>query len=106
MRLRIALLVACAVPVVPCTAQPRSMSRAEVIEVALARGARIGVARADTAIAVAQLVAARAVPNPTFLGTYTKSVPMYHYVVELPIDFPWLREPRIQSAELGLNAAS
>ena len=82
------------------------MSRAEVIEVALARGARIGVARADTAIAAAQLVTARAMPNPTALATYSKSVPMYHYIVELPIDFPWLREPRIQSAELGLNAAS
>jgi len=82
------------------------MSRAEVIEIALARGARIGVARADTAIALAQLVTARAVPNPTFLATYSKSVPMYHYVVDLPIDFPWLRELRIQSAELGVDAAS
>ena len=106
MRLRIALLVACAVPVVPCTAQPRSMSRAEVIEAALARGARIGVARADTAIAAAQLVTARAMPNPTFVFSYSKSIPTHHYLVELPIDYPWLREPRIQAAELALNAAS
>jgi outer membrane protein, heavy metal efflux system len=106
MHLRIALLVACAVPVVPCAAQTRSMSRAEVIEAALARGARIGVARADTAVAAAQVAAARAVPNPTFLATYSKSIPTYHYVVELPVDFPWIRQLRIRSAELGRDAAS
>jgi cobalt-zinc-cadmium efflux system outer membrane protein len=82
------------------------MSRAEAVEIALARGARIGVARADTAVALAQLVAAHAVPNPSFTATYSKAVPTYHYIAELPIDFPWLRGLRIRSAKLGLDAAS
>jgi cobalt-zinc-cadmium efflux system outer membrane protein len=105
MRLRIALL-ACAVRVVPCTAQATSMSRAEAVEAALARGARLGVARADTAVAAAQVAAARAIPNPSFSALYSKAIPPYHFTFDVPVDFPWLRQLRIQSARLGLDAAT
>ena len=51
-------------------------------------GARLGVARADTAVANAQLITARARPNPTLTGTYSAAVPNYHLIADIPIDFP------------------
>jgi cobalt-zinc-cadmium efflux system outer membrane protein len=105
MRLRIALFAACAAPIALCPAQTTPLTRADAIRAALERGARIAVARADTAVAGAQLVAARAVPNPSLSTSYSKSVPRYHFSFDIPIDFPWLRQLRIRSAQLGSNAA-
>jgi len=105
MRFRIALLAACVMPVVPCAAQATSMSRADAVRTALAHAARLSVARADTALAAAQIATARAIPNPTLSASYSKSIPTYHYAIDLPLDVPWLRRLRIRSAELGLNAA-
>jgi len=105
MQFRIALLAACVMRVVPCAAQATSMSRADAVRTALAHAARLAVARADTAVASAQIATARAIPNPTLSASYSKSIPTYHYAIDLPLDFPWIRSLRIRSAELGLNAA-
>ncbi len=83
----------------------RSITRAEAIQAALARGPRLGVAAADTAAARAQLLTARALPNPVFTGTYSKDVPQFHYLLDLPIDYPWLRGSRVSSANLAQRAA-
>ena len=104
MRFRIALLVACAVPIVSVTAQT-TLSRAEAVRTALDRGARLGVSGADTAIANAALIVARARPNPSLNASYSKSVPNYHTSVDIPLDFPMLRSLRIQAAQAGIRAA-
>lgn len=81
------------------------VSRSDAIAAALSRGARLAVARADTAAARAQLATAAAFTNPSLAATYTKSVPQYHVTLDLPIDFPGVRGTRIQSARASLLAA-
>jgi len=105
MLLRIALMTACAAYAVPVTAQVTRLSRSDAIQAAMDRGARLGVARADTAVANAGLISARARPNPSLSASYSKSVPNYHTALDIPIDFPWLRQLRVRAAELGLQAA-
>jgi cobalt-zinc-cadmium efflux system outer membrane protein len=99
-----------ALSVVPCVfvaslEGQTPLSRSAAIDAALARGARITVARADTAVARAQLITARALPNPALSGSYSKSVPNWHLSADIPIDFPILRGLRIRAAETGLEAA-
>src|SRR6266571_6750042 len=79
------------------TAQ-QPVTRAEAVAAALARGARVALGRADTTAARGLVRAARAFPNPSLSGTYTKAVPQYHAIVDLPLDVPWLRAPRIGAA--------
>jgi cobalt-zinc-cadmium efflux system outer membrane protein len=81
------------------------VTRADAIEAAVTVGPRLAVAQADTAVALAALITARALPNPTLTATYTKDPPPYHSTVELPIDFPWLRGPRVGSASAARVAA-
>jgi cobalt-zinc-cadmium efflux system outer membrane protein len=81
------------------------LTRQAAIEAALDRGARLGVARADTALARAQLLSARALPNPSLSASYSKSTPQYHVAVDLPIDFFWLRGTRVGAARYGQRAA-
>lgn len=108
MRLTIATTVWCAalgaLPAAAASQQTR-LTRADAVQAALERGARIAVAVADTAVAAAQVVAARAFPNPTLTASYSKSVPQEHYAAEFPIDLPGLRSLRGQSARLALDAA-
>lgn len=105
MSARIALiLAACAVSAVPAMAQ-RPMSRADAIAAALDRGARLAVAGADTAVATAALITARARPNPTLSLSYSKAPPNHHVTADIPLDFPMLRGLRIRSAEAGVRAA-
>jgi outer membrane protein TolC len=80
-------------------------SRAGAVQTALDRGARLGVARADTAVASAALITARARPNPTFTATYSKSRPRGHFLMDVPIDYPMLRQLRVRAAQIGVNAA-
>ncbi|HEV2670411.1 MAG TPA: TolC family protein, partial [Gemmatimonadales bacterium] len=90
-------------PVLLYAQQP--VSRAEAVAAALARGARMAVSRADTTAALGGVRAARAFPNPTFSGSYTKDPPNYHALADLPLDMPWLRSPRIGAAEAARDAA-
>ncbi|MFN2604176.1 MAG: TolC family protein [Gemmatimonadaceae bacterium] len=81
------------------------VSRSDAIAAALSRGARLALARADTAAARAQLATAGAFTNPSLAATYTKSVPQYHVTLDLPIDFPGVRGTRVASAKASLLAA-
>jgi cobalt-zinc-cadmium efflux system outer membrane protein len=56
-------------------------------------------------VALAALITARELPNPTLAASYTKDPPPYHSTLSLPIDFPWLRGPRIGSAVAARTAA-
>jgi len=87
-------------------AQLTPITRAQAVDAALDRGARLAVARADTAVAAAQLVAARVRPNPSVSASYSKSVPNYHYSFDIPFDFPGIRQLRIRAAQAGIDAAN
>ena len=81
------------------------VTRADAVAAALTRGARVALGRADTTAALGAVRTARAFPNPTLSGSYTKDVPNYHALGELPLDLPWLRAPRIGAAEATRDAA-
>src|SRR6266550_2534224 len=83
----------------------QQVTRADAVAAALARGARLALARADTTAALGAVRAARAFPNPTISGGYTKDTPNYHALGDLPLDLPWLRAPRIGAAEAARDAA-
>ena len=96
-------VIICIFSAAPLAAQQavEPLTRAGAIAAALDRGARFGVARADTALARAQLRSARALPNPALAASYSKSTPQYHFAVDLPIDFFWLRNTRVGAARHG-----
>jgi cobalt-zinc-cadmium efflux system outer membrane protein len=83
----------------------QSVTREQAIAAALGRGARLAIARADTAAARAQLLTARQFQNPSVAPSYTKAVPQYHAVFDVPLDYPWLRRSRIGTAQLSRGAA-
>src|SRR5213592_979733 len=96
-----ALCVACPAAL----AAQQLVTRAEAVAAALARGARAALGRADTTAALGAVRTARAFPNPTLSGSYSKDPPNYHALGELPLDLPWLRAPRIGAAEAARDAA-
>src|SRR3989449_3007294 len=102
--MRFALTLACLLAPAGLAAQ-RTVTRADAVAAALARGARAALGRADTTAALGGVRAARAFPNPTFSGSYTKDTPNYHALGDLPLDLPWLRSPRIGAAEAARDAA-
>jgi outer membrane protein, heavy metal efflux system len=107
MRLLIPTVALCATVGVAASApaQQTRLTRAQAVETALSRGTRIAVAAADTAIAAAQVVAARVFPDPSFAASYSKAVPTQHFSLEIPLELPGLRRPRSQSAQYELEAA-
>src|SRR5215467_14336752 len=106
MRLRIAVVImACALNAAPIESQISPLSRLEAVQTALDRGARLAVARADTALARAALITAEAIPNPNLTGSYSKSVPQYHLLFDVPVGFLSRRSLAEASAKAALNAA-
>jgi len=85
--------------------QQTSLTRTQAVRIALAQGARVAVAAADTAVASAQVVAARVFPDPAFTASYSKAVPTQHFSFDVPLEFPGLRRPRLSSAQFQLEAA-
>jgi cobalt-zinc-cadmium efflux system outer membrane protein len=83
----------------------RPVTRAGAVEAAGARGARLAIARADTLAAAAQLRTARQWQNPALAFSYSKSVPQYHYALELPLDLWYQRGPRVGAASAAQRAA-
>src|SRR5437870_2130859 len=81
------------------------VTRADAVAAGLGAGARAAFGRADTAAAAALLRGARLYPNPTLAATYTKDVPHYHVIADLPLDLPWLRAARIGAAAAARDAA-
>src|SRR5258708_2447177 len=96
-----ALCVACPAAL----AGQQAVTRANAVAAALADGARAAIGRADTIAALGALRTARAFPNPTVSGSYTKDLPNYHVLGDLPLDVPWVRAPRIGAAEAARDAA-
>jgi cobalt-zinc-cadmium efflux system outer membrane protein len=97
-------LTALCLPPPRLTAQ-QPVTRSQAVAAALARGARVALGRADTAAARGLVRTARAFPNPALSASYTKDVPQYHAVLDLPLDLPWLRGARIGAAASALDAA-
>jgi cobalt-zinc-cadmium efflux system outer membrane protein len=97
----------CELATLPAAAQDARtpLTRAQAIQQALTRGARLGVTRADTAVAFGQLLTARTLPNPTLSASYSKAIPRYHVTADLPLDFTWLRGTRVGSAQAARQAA-
>jgi cobalt-zinc-cadmium efflux system outer membrane protein len=81
------------------------VTRQQAVESAVVRGARAAVARADTLVGSAQLLTARQRDNPSLSATYSKSVPRYHEIVDLPLDLTGARSARIGSAEATRRAS-
>ena len=89
----------------PRLAAQQPVTRAEAVAAALARGVRVALGRADTTAARGLVRAARAFPNPVLSASYTKDLPRYHAVIDVPLDLPWLRGARIGAAESARDAA-
>jgi cobalt-zinc-cadmium efflux system outer membrane protein len=81
------------------------LSRQQAIEAALARGARIKIAAADTAAARADLLLARAWQNPVLGAGYSEDAPRYHVTLELPLDMAAARPSMVRSATASRQAA-
>jgi cobalt-zinc-cadmium efflux system outer membrane protein len=96
-----ALWVACPAALVA----QQAVTRADAVAAALAGGTRAAIGRADTIAALGVVRTARAFPNPTVSGSYTKDPPNYHALGDLPLDVPWVRAPRIGAAEAARDAA-
>ncbi len=75
------------------------ISRQQAVDIAVMRGARAAVARADTLVGGARLITARGWDNPSLAATYSKSVPNYHAILDLPLDISGIRGARIRAAE-------
>ncbi|MEO5589786.1 MAG: TolC family protein [Gemmatimonadaceae bacterium] len=101
-----ALLLLLLTPLIPrFVAAQRPISRSDAIESALKHGSRLPLAVADTAIARAGILGARALQNPALSAAYSKSPPELHFIAELPFDLPGIRRARIASATSALGAA-
>jgi cobalt-zinc-cadmium efflux system outer membrane protein len=101
--IRLIIAVIAAAPAL--LAQPQRLTRADAIEAAVSRGARLAFAAADTNVARALGLAARAFPNPSLSAAYSKDTPQYHLSLDLPVDYPWLRDTRIKAAAATQNAS-
>jgi cobalt-zinc-cadmium efflux system outer membrane protein len=81
------------------------VTRADAERAALATGPRVALARADTAVAHAAIVTARALPNPSLSASHTGAPPQKHLIVDLPFDAPWSRGPRVSAATAAGRSA-
>lgn len=81
------------------------ITRDSAFALALAHGSRSALAIATARGASARLRRAGALTNPVLTATYSKSVPQYHAVVDIPLDFLTLRGLRIASARSASEAA-
>src|SRR6476660_9168617 len=103
------LVVLCSAGALLCLSTKTSaqaISRQQAVDSALSRGGRLAIAIADTSAASSRILAARALENPSFNATYSKSTPQLHFTFDLPIPVPGLRSARIASAQAGLRAAT
>jgi cobalt-zinc-cadmium efflux system outer membrane protein len=104
------LLTGAIAPLVILTAplgaqRPTPVTRADAVASTVTRGARLALARADTAVAGALLKSARMFQNPALAAAYSKATPNYHVTLEIPLDVLTSRGSRIGSARAGALAA-
>ena len=83
----------------------QSLTRGEAVRLALSHGSQAALAAATARISQAELARARALSNPTLLTSYSKAVPQYHAIVDLPLDFLTARSLRVASAQSASAAA-
>lgn len=103
-----ALAIALAASAPPAGAQSsgtQRLTREEAVQLALSRGTRAALASATARAAHAGVLSARALANPTLSATYSKSVPQYHAIVDIPLDF-LVRRPLQVSAALSASDAA
>jgi outer membrane protein TolC len=81
------------------------ITREQAVELALERGTRAALASATARAARAGVLSARALANPTISASYSKSVPQYHAIVDVPLDF-LVRRPLQVSAALSASEAA
>ena len=81
------------------------LTRDSSVSIALARGSRAAIAGATARSASARLREAGALANPLLSATYSKAVPQYHAIIELPLDFVTVRGPRVAAARSASEAA-
>lgn len=86
-------------------AGPGAVTRVEAIAAAIARGPRLLLAKADSSTAEAVVALARQFDNPNLGIQHTESTPTEHWTLDVPIDLPWLRGPRVEAASAALAAA-
>jgi cobalt-zinc-cadmium efflux system outer membrane protein len=101
----VAAAIAALVATAGTSGAQRAVSRADVVAAALARGPRIVFARADSTAARAGLAIARQFENPSLGLSYTKDAPQQHVLMNVPLDYPWLRNVRVGAAASALGAA-
>jgi len=85
--------------------QGPALTRERAIASAIERGGRLRLAVADTATAFAQWRVARTFENPILTAEYSRSAPQYHLTVDIPFDYPWLRQTRVAAAQATRSAA-
>jgi outer membrane protein, heavy metal efflux system len=106
MRARLwAVLIGAALAAPAAGAAQQRVTLEEARAAALANGSRVRIAAADEALARADVLTARAFPNPTVMAEYTKSPPQYHLTADQPLELPWLRGARIRAARAGALGA-
>src|SRR5205814_1220503 len=88
----------------PSLVAQQPVTRAQAVAAALARGTRAAFGRADSGAAAGARHGARLYPNPLLSATYTKDVPHYHVIADLPLDLPWIRAARIGTAAAARDA--
>jgi cobalt-zinc-cadmium efflux system outer membrane protein len=93
-----------AAPLHPASAQ-LPVTRTDAERAALAAGPRVALARADTALARAAIITARALPNPSLAASHSGAPPQKHLVVDVPFDAPWTRGPRVSAATAAGRSA-
>ncbi len=81
------------------------ITRDSAFSMALANGSRAALAGAAARSASARARAAGAFANPILAAAYSKSVPQYHAILDIPLDFITLRGLRIASARSASEAA-
>ncbi len=91
---------------VPAARAQMPVTRVMAERAALAAGPRVALARADSAVAHASLLTARALPNPSLAASYTGDKPSKHVSLDVPFDAPWTRGPRIGAARAAGRAAT
>ncbi len=103
---RLAAVAVLVLPAIAPALAQRPVTRAEAEAAALASGPRVALARADTAAAIARILSARALPNPTFGAVYSKATPQKHLTLDLPLfDALRTRGLRVGQATASARAA-
>ena len=82
------------------------LTRIAAVDAALTHGVRAALARADSLVARATLISSQEYANPTANLTYSKDTPNYHGILNIPFDYPWVRDARVRAARLGLRSAA